>query len=95
LFYLAYLPAGAIRKYNALGDYSYGVYIYAFPVQQALASIYPGIPVPAMLLGSATLTLTLATLSWHLIEKRALHLKGFLSTRPAKLPATGSSTLVK
>jgi peptidoglycan/LPS O-acetylase OafA/YrhL len=87
LCYLAYLPAGAIRKYNEMGDYSYGVYIYAFPVQQALAATYPGISVSAMLLSSGMVTLALAILSWHLIEKRALRLKG--------LPATVSSTLVK
>lgn len=32
LFYVAYIPAGYIRKYNQLGDYSYGIYIYTlFP----------------------------------------------------------------
>ncbi len=87
LCYLAYLPAGAIRKYNAMGDYSYGVYIYAFPVQQALAATYPRISVSAMLLSSGMATLVLAILSWHLIEKRALRLK--------ELPATEPSTLVE
>lgn len=39
LFYIAYVPAGFIRKYNQLGDYSYGVYIYAFPVHHFLPSL--------------------------------------------------------
>lgn len=85
LCYLAYLPAGAIRKYNAMGDYSYGVYIYAFPVQQALAATYPRISVSAMLLSSGMATLALAILSWHLIEKRALRLKGSPATEPSTL----------
>src|SRR4029078_284798 len=38
LFYCAYVPGGFIRRYNRVGDYSYGVYIYAFPVQQSIAA---------------------------------------------------------
>lgn len=84
LFYLAYVPAGLLRKYNALGDYSYGVYIYAFPVQQTLIALYPGISVAELTALSVTLTLLLALLSWHLIEQRALALKGyfFASRKP-------------
>ena len=75
LFYIAYVPSGYIRKYNQVGDYSYGVYIYAFPIQQSLAALVPGISVLHMLLISAAVTLIFATLSWHLIERRALNLK--------------------
>ncbi len=77
LFYLAYIPAGVIRKYNAVGDYSYGVYIYAFPVQQSVIALIPGISVFALTALSASVTLLLAVLSWHLIERRALDLKKF------------------
>jgi peptidoglycan/LPS O-acetylase OafA/YrhL len=76
LFYLAYVPAGPLRKYNRLGDYSYGLYIYAFPVQQAIAASFAGISVLAMVGMSAAVTLVLAVASWHLLEKRALGLKG-------------------
>ena len=81
LFYIAYVPAGAIRQYNALGDYSYGVYIYAFPVQQAVVALFPGISVAAMMAMSAAVTLMLAILSWHVIEKRAMRLKEFFLQR--------------
>lgn len=33
VLYLAYVPGGWLRRYNRMGDYSYGLYIYAFPVQ--------------------------------------------------------------
>lgn len=76
LFYIAYVPSGYIRKYNQLGDYSYGVYIYAFPVQQSVAALVPGVSVTMMIIISTSVTIPLAVLSWHLLEKRCLDLKG-------------------
>jgi peptidoglycan/LPS O-acetylase OafA/YrhL len=76
LFYIAYVPSGWIRKYNRLGDYSYGVYIYAFLVQQSVAALVPGVSVLSMLMISAFATIFLAVLSYHIIERRALGLKG-------------------
>ena len=75
VFYLAYVPAGVIRKFNKGGDYSYGIYIYAFPVQQSLASLVPNISVSLMVVMAFLISLLLSALSWHLIEKNALRLK--------------------
>jgi peptidoglycan/LPS O-acetylase OafA/YrhL len=75
LFTFAYIPSGWIRKYNQVGDCSYGVYIYAFPIQQSVAALVPGVSVLSMLLTSAFVTLVLAVLSWHLIEQRVLLLR--------------------
>ena len=81
LLYVSYIPKGVIRRYNALGDYSYGAYIYAFPVQQAIVSLVPGITVMPMLVLSSVFTLTLAMLSWHLVEEPALKLKDYFGRR--------------
>lgn len=84
---LAYLPQGFIRKYNALGDYSYGLYIYAFPVQQSL-SYWLGPDFIMMIILSTAITLPLATLSWHFIESPALRLKPN-SRRINSIPLSG------
>lgn len=58
-------------------DYSYGIYIYAFPVQQTLVSFWPQMALPAYLLSTLVITVALAALSWHFVEKPALKLKPF------------------
>jgi len=75
VFYLAYVPTGKIRSFNKAGDYSYGIYIYAFPVQQSIAATLQGITVMNMILFSFFITLILAFLSWHWVEKKSLTLK--------------------
>jgi peptidoglycan/LPS O-acetylase OafA/YrhL len=76
LLFLAYVPGGFIRGYNRFGDISYGIYIYAFPVQQAVVASFPGASVMVVIVLSTLVTIPLAMLSWHLVEKRALNLKG-------------------
>ena len=81
VFYVAYGFGGRIRAFNRLGDYSYGIYIYAFPVEQTIAHLVPGISVASLMGISAIVTLILAMLSWHLLEKRALRLKDIAAER--------------
>ena len=76
VLHLAYLPKGRVRAFNDWGDCSYGVYIYAFPIQQTLAFLFPGMTLIAMIAFSGAATLGVAALSWTLIERRALALKG-------------------
>jgi peptidoglycan/LPS O-acetylase OafA/YrhL len=85
LFYLAYIPKGFIRKFNLMGDYSYGIYIYAFPVQQTVKALMPNVSVLQMIVISGTLTIFLAVLSWHLIEKKVLGMKDFFIQRSKSL----------
>lgn len=75
VLYLAYVPKGNIRYFNKLGDYSYGMYIYAFPIQQSYVASFPGITGFSLFLVSAITTLFFSVLSWHFIEKPALSLK--------------------
>ena len=64
-------------------DYSYGIYLYGFPIIQALLASFP------MLRGRAVLTFVVATIStivfaafsWHVIERRPLMYKNRLPKR--------------
>jgi peptidoglycan/LPS O-acetylase OafA/YrhL len=64
--------AGALTRSS---DYSYGLYLYAFPIQQALVAA----GVPGGALGNFALATLLAggcaVLSWHLVERPALRAK--------------------
>lgn len=75
LLYLAYVPSGRIRLFNRLGDYSYGLYIFGYPIQQTLVYTWPNIGPAALFVSSLLLALFLAVASWHWIEKPCLSLK--------------------
>ncbi len=72
-FGLAYSPL--LERLTRSGDYSYGIYIYAFPIQQTVVYLWPTVGIVEYLLVCSVCTLLLAILSWHLIERRALALK--------------------
>jgi peptidoglycan/LPS O-acetylase OafA/YrhL len=56
-------------------DYSYGIYIYAYPIQQVIALEFPAVhPLLGAALGLLCVLLP-AALSWHFVEKPALSLK--------------------
>src|SRR3990170_1234498 len=76
VLWFAYRPSGWIRKFNLFGDYSYGLYIYAFPIQQSIAFSLNKMSPASMFILSYQLTLILAVMSWYLVEKPALGLKG-------------------
>ena len=107
--YLAPLPVAYMTMYFGLiplpksrllasGDYSYGIYLYGFPITQSLIAIKPewftggNVQFFSLLVASTVLTTLFAAASWHVVEKRALSLKSRLPSRWTQrpsLPAAG------
>jgi peptidoglycan/LPS O-acetylase OafA/YrhL len=82
----AYHPMLQWPAFNRAGDYSYGLYVYSFPMQQLLVQFLPG-ATPARLFALAMpAALVVAALSWHVVEKPALGLKSRFR-RPPEDPA--------
>lgn len=77
------------RMPESRNDYSYGVYLYAWPVQQVVVSFGMSPDQWALSLALTTvLTFALAMLSWHFVEARALALKKtFASLWSVRTPA--------
>ncbi|WP_292520863.1 acyltransferase [Methanoculleus sp.] len=81
--YAAHLPVPFLNTFGRHGDFSYGIYIYHYPIQQTVIGVTGNaLTLPALCGLSFAVTFTLAFLSWHLIEKRALAAKNL---RPADL----------
>lgn len=76
-----------ISKLTHKHDYSYGIYIYAFPVQQSVVHLFPEISLPIYMVVCTAITLLLAYLSWNLVEKPALKLKPKTRKQPSTQPA--------
>lgn len=68
-----------LRAAGRFGDLSYGTYLYAYFVQQAILRSWPGTPPLAGALALAIVaTGAIAWLSWHTVERSALRLKPHL-----------------
>ena len=65
-------------------DYSYGIYLYAFPVQQVITRTMSVQSPMLLFVLTMLLTLPLAMVSWHVVEKPALRLKRFFMPTPQR-----------
>jgi peptidoglycan/LPS O-acetylase OafA/YrhL len=82
--YVASIPTAYLTVYlgltntprtlvSRIGDYSYGLYIYGYAIQQAYAFLFPGFRIWwANIAASLTVAFLCAALSWHLLEKPVL-----------------------
>ncbi len=81
LFFAAYMPMGRLQHFAARGDFSYGLYLYAFPIQLILTRrVFRDLTPIALFLLAWAITGLFAVLSWRLIERPFMRLKG--SSRP-------------
>jgi peptidoglycan/LPS O-acetylase OafA/YrhL len=72
VLWFALVPGGVLVHYRRLGDYSYGLYLWQFPVQQCLVRAMPTLSPGALMAWSFPITLVFAMLSWRFLEAPAL-----------------------
>ena len=76
LAYAVVVSGILVRGPHLHNDFSYGMYIYAFPVQQVLVMAGLATLAPLLFFGLSTIfTFPLAAASWYLVEKRAMLMK--------------------
>lgn len=76
LFSLAFTEQLPLQHFGKYGDFSYGMYVYAFPIQQAFVARLGTSIQPAKFFALAfACTLVVSIISWHAIEKPCLKLK--------------------
>jgi peptidoglycan/LPS O-acetylase OafA/YrhL len=75
IFFFAFIK-GKLNSFGKKADLSYGIYLYAFPIQQLIVYLFhEKIEMELLSLLTIIMSIPLAFLSWHLIEKQALKLK--------------------
>jgi peptidoglycan/LPS O-acetylase OafA/YrhL len=80
--YLARLDLAPLRGRFRRRDVSYGLYVWAFPVEQGIVSVAGGRIDPLTLCAVALpVTGLLAIVSWHFVEAPAMRAKGLIITR--------------
>lgn len=83
IFRFAFFYPDKINFVSKFGDFSYGIYIYSFVVQQLLQYFFKP-SLFAMMFFSTAISILMGIASWFLIEKPALKLKNIFTY--AKLP---------
>lgn len=80
-----------LRRFGRFGDPSYGMYLYAFPVQQMLVYLSGNtIDFITLTILTTTIVAALGLLSWHLLEKPAITLKSKIGLSSARVQREGT-----
>lgn len=86
VFWLAFARKIAVPRY--VQDYSYGIYLWGWPIQQLVNHAWPGIGPYGMLAVSLPAAWLAGAASWFLVERPSLSLKGAASGRVRGIPIT-------
>jgi peptidoglycan/LPS O-acetylase OafA/YrhL len=73
---------------SRLGDYSYGLYLWGFVVEQTIVNYVPTLAPITLFFAAVGPAFAMAAFSWHLVEKRALRFKPSRASWHIKEPST-------
>lgn len=71
---IGYFPIPLLSNFRKIGDMSYGIYIYSFPIEQTFM-YYFKFNIYELMISSLVVSIIFGYLSWHFIEKKALKYK--------------------
>lgn len=81
IFYIAFRQ-GILNHFGKYGDFSYGIYLYSFPIQQLLAQAWPNCGKPVLFVVASLLSIACGAASWFFVEKPFM----IRSKKPAHAP---------
>jgi peptidoglycan/LPS O-acetylase OafA/YrhL len=85
VIYAAFSPAIKLHNTARFGDFSYGTYLYAYPIQEALLFVFGHkLPFPLYVAMSISLALIAGVLSWFSVERWFLAKKKSRLYSPAR-----------
>lgn len=80
VLWIAFTRHIPFQRAGRWGDFSYGLFLYSFPVQQTLLHFFPAtFNLPVFILLSFICTLPIAVMSWYFVEKPALGWRKFFN----------------
>jgi peptidoglycan/LPS O-acetylase OafA/YrhL len=88
MYVMIYIGLAPQLNFSAIsrGDYSYGMYLYSFVVQQSISTTFPHARHWWIVFPSAfAVTIAISVTSWHYIEKPALSLKRIFLRKPVAI----------
>jgi peptidoglycan/LPS O-acetylase OafA/YrhL len=80
VFCLAFVPG--FGWFNRVGDFSYGAYLYGWPIQQLMMTADRSMSTAENAVLSCVAALVVGAISWHMVEAPALRLKHLFSRNP-------------
>jgi peptidoglycan/LPS O-acetylase OafA/YrhL len=88
--YVAFSERLPLHRAAAFGDFSYGSYLYAFPIQQMIqATVGPSLGLPEFIALAMVLSLLAGILSWHLVEKHFMRRSPARDRQITSIPVAG------
>jgi peptidoglycan/LPS O-acetylase OafA/YrhL len=70
--WIGFVPGGPLRFYNLFGDYSYGLYIWHYPLLQTIKQFMGDIGSTDLFFLALPVALGAAMISWHFVERPSL-----------------------
>jgi len=84
IFWFAFKPMGPISSFAKHGDFSYGIYLYSFPILQIIVFLYGKKLSPLVLFSlSWPLAIAAGAVSWFIVERRWVVRKVVVGQTPA------------